>query len=81
MSNIGIKVGEEDENVDCNCGCGETTSGTPFAPGHDENVRSAVMYLLGDDTMALVRIFGFGSFGGCNAKQICAEERTRRRNG
>jgi hypothetical protein len=46
--------------VECNCGCGGETSGTAFIPGHDEDVRSAVMYLLGEDTLALCRIFGFG---------------------
>ena len=32
--------------MECNCGCGQSTSGTAFVRGHDENVRSAVMYLL-----------------------------------
>ena len=66
--------------MDCNCGCGSPTSGADFVQGHDENVRSAVMYLLGPDTMRLVEIFGFGPHGGRNAQQICADAR-RRRNG
>jgi hypothetical protein len=59
--------------MECNCGCGQSTSGTAFVRGHDENVRSAVMYLLGD-TLALCRIFGFGP-GQRNAKQLCADRR------
>lgn len=62
--------------MDCNCGCGGQTTGATFLPGHDENVRSAVMYLLGD-TMELCRIFGFGP-GGRNAQQMCADARAAR---
>jgi hypothetical protein len=64
--------------MECNCGCGGETGGGYFIQGHDENVRSAVMYLLGEDTLALCRIFGFGP-GARNAQQMCADERERRR--
>jgi hypothetical protein len=65
--------------MECNCGCGGTTSGTNFIQGHDENVRTAVMYLLGDNTMDLCRIFGFGA-GGRNATAIAIEGRARQRS-
>jgi|GEM_PF-3538133 hypothetical protein len=64
--------------MECNCGCGGTTSGTDFIQGHDVHVRTAVMYLLGPDTMNLCRIFGFGS-GGRKATEIAEKARTRLR--
>lgn len=65
--------------MECNCGCGGQASGQArFLPGHDENVRAAVMYLLGPDTMRLCEIFGFGP-GGRNAQQLCAEARRAHR--
>lgn len=60
---------------ECACGCGGTTSAT-FVRGHDENVRAAVMYLLGPNTADLARIFGFGP-GLRNAEQFCREMRRR----
>jgi hypothetical protein len=65
---------------ECNCGCGGTTSGTDFMQGHDENVRSAVMYLLGGSTMGLCRIFGFGP-DGRNAQKMAEDARAAKRRG
>jgi len=59
--------------MECNCGGGGTTTGSNFLQGHDENVRSAVMYLLGN-TMSPCRILRFGP-GARNAQELCAEAR------
>lgn len=46
----------------CRCGCPNLTAATWY-PGHDEMVRTAVMYLLARDTLRLAEIFGFGPGG------------------
>lgn len=58
----------------CACGCGQAQKNGGFRAGHDEYVRSAVMYLLGADTKELGRIFGFGP-GARNAKEYVMVER------
>ena len=58
----------------CACGCGQSQKNGGFRAGHDEYVRSAVMYLLGHDTKELCTIFGFGP-GARNAKEYVMEER------
>jgi hypothetical protein len=47
--------------------------------GHDENVRSAVMYLLGGSTMDLCRVFAFGP-NGRNAQKMAEEARATKHN-
>lgn len=66
--------------MDCHCGCGGISpTGSHFLPGHDENVRAAVMYLITGlprhGTKKLAEIFGFGP-GGRNAEQMCRDMRT-----
>jgi len=58
----------------CACGCGQSQKNGGFRAGHDEYVRSAVMYLLGRDTKELCTIFGFGP-GARNAKEYVMVER------
>lgn len=43
----------------CRCGCPNLTRATWYR-GHDEMVRTAVMYALAKDTERLAEIFGFG---------------------
>ena len=59
---------------ECACGCGSEAQTGNFLPGHDENVRAAVMYILAGTSDHLAQQFRIGP-GRRNAQLLCRDAR------